>query len=113
MLYSKAVCSDLPPFANGMITYTVNEIPRPIRTVASYACDDGYVLNGERTRECVDVGGIGEFSRNAPTCQRKFNKYCPTIQNHSMISSSDIKCDMPFVFWQLCVTSYQLSLIHI
>ena len=46
----------------------------PDTTVATYSCNDGYVLEGEPDRICnVAVGApAGEFDGVEPLCVRKF-----------------------------------------
>ncbi len=41
---------------------------RPVNTVATYTCTNGYTLSVPTTRTC---GSDGEWSGNDPTCQRK------------------------------------------
>ena len=72
LLISPAVCTDLPPIPNGMIVYDMDGPPRPIGTVATHSCNDGYLLNGAMTRTCVESGGTGMFDGVAPTCDRGF-----------------------------------------
>ena len=71
-LHFAAVCVDLPPLENGMIVYNMNESPRPIGTVATHSCNNGFFLNGAMTRTCVLVGSAGMFDGVAPTCNREF-----------------------------------------
>ena len=43
-----------------------------LRTVATYNCNEGFVLIGEdKIRTCVDIsnGPSGEFNGTAPTCE--------------------------------------------
>ncbi len=47
-----AVCEDLPPPANGVISYDRMFFPRPAGTVATYTCDTGYDIFGRSTRTC-------------------------------------------------------------
>ena len=67
-----AVCADLPAIDNGVISYSSADMPRPIGTVASYACNDGFNLDGPDSRTCVENAGSGMFDMTAPTCIRKF-----------------------------------------
>ena len=72
-------CTTLKPIPNGYITYTPNTTPNyDLGTVASYACDPGFVLDlslgVSEMRTCVDDNGldaIGVFDRQAPICVRK------------------------------------------
>ena len=45
-----------------------------LNTVATYICDEGFVLSWSHRRICLDVGaGVsGEFNGTAPTCDRMF-----------------------------------------
>ena len=65
-------CEDLPALGNGTITYSmVVESPgqRPENTIATYMCDDGFLLMGSQERVCSNNG---EYNEMAPTCERKF-----------------------------------------
>ncbi len=53
-------CSDLPPLMNGGITYTGGLADnRPINTVATFTCDNGYTLLLEGVSEFVRMMGPG------------------------------------------------------
>ena len=69
--YSTAVCMDLPDISNGFIDYDIEEMPRPIGTVALYECDPGFVLMGQENRTCVEESGVGVFDGVEPVCDRK------------------------------------------
>ena len=74
MVYSfPAVCAELPAITNGEIAYSSADMPRPIGTVASYTCNDGFNLDGPLSRTCVENAGSGMFDMTAPTCIRKFS----------------------------------------
>ena len=62
---------DLPEFSNGFVTYEIEELPRPLGTVATYECDPGFVLIGEDTRTCVEDMKMGVFNGVEPVCDRK------------------------------------------
>ncbi|XP_064387502.1 uncharacterized protein LOC135335845 isoform X3 [Halichondria panicea] len=62
------VCTDLPAIANGEIMYSSADMPRPIGTVASYTCNDGFNIAGPVSRTCVENAGSGMFDMTAPTC---------------------------------------------
>ena len=72
-------CSSLKPIPNGVITYALDNTPNyGLGTVATYACDTGFVLDvslgGSEMRTCVDDNGLdaeGVFDRQAPRCVRK------------------------------------------
>ena len=68
---STAVCMDLSEFSNGLITYEIEETPRPIGTVATYECNPGFVLVGQENRTCVEDSGVGVFNGSEPVCDRK------------------------------------------
>ena len=66
-------CSDLPPLMNGDITYTDGLADsRPINTVATFTCDNGYTLTGGggSFRGCQNDG---TWSGSAPACQCEFH----------------------------------------
>ncbi len=71
-----------------MISYAPDNIPDyNLNTVATYTCDDGFVLRGgNEMRTCVDAGdgsSNGRFDGVAPTCERKRMKHvccaCSTL----------------------------------
>ncbi len=54
---------------NGGITYTGGLVnSRPINTIATFTCDNGYTLTGGSARACQNDG---TWSGSAPTCQCK------------------------------------------
>ncbi|XP_064386386.1 CUB and sushi domain-containing protein 3-like isoform X2 [Halichondria panicea] len=60
-------CSDLPPLMNGVITYIDGLADsRPINTIATFTCDNGYTLTGGSFRQCQNDG---TWSGSALTCQ--------------------------------------------
>ena len=64
-------CSDLPPLINGVITvtYTGGLVDsRPVNTIATFTCDNGYTLTGGSFRTCQNDG---TWSGIALTCQCK------------------------------------------
>ncbi len=64
-------CFDLPPLMNGVITYTAGPADsRPINTIATFTCDNGYTLTGGSFRQCLNDG---TWSATAPTCQCEFH----------------------------------------
>jgi len=68
------VCPVPSDLVNGMITYSDDERPIPIGTVATYECDDGFYRDGSETRTCilsVAMEGTGEFTPDAAVCQRE------------------------------------------
>ena len=56
---------------NGVITYDIEETPRPIGTDATYECNPGFVLVGQEIRTCVEDSGMGVFNGSEPVCDRK------------------------------------------
>ena len=65
-------CPLLKNLKNGTIVYSSEQESRfDIGTVATYICDQGYVLNGTTLRACMEddrIDTVGEWSRDAPTC---------------------------------------------
>ena len=61
-------CTDLTRPNNAMISYTSGGSidNRPIGTVATYSCDTGYTLNGDRVRTCQSDG---TWSGSVQTCK--------------------------------------------
>ena len=43
--------------SNGMVTYSKSEEPPPVGIVATYSCDTGYDLTGNRMRICEETTG--------------------------------------------------------
>ncbi len=74
-------CSPLTTITNGVITYAPDTTPNYDHgTVATYACDDGFVLDfslgGSEMRTCFDDlenGEKGVFNGQAPRCVRKLS----------------------------------------
>ncbi len=67
------MCTELEPIENGAISYDpVNQGPEyNLGTVATYSCEDGYMLIGSRTRNCEGSGVIlGNFTGISPFCER-------------------------------------------
>ncbi len=75
-------CSDLPPLMNGGITYTDGLVDsRPINSIATFTCDNGYTLTGGSFRQCQNAG---TWSATAPTCQGEFH-YILTVASSFLI----------------------------
>ncbi len=75
-------CSDLPPLMNGGITYTDGLVDsRPINTIATFTCVNGYTLIGGSFRVCQNDG---TWSGTAPTCQCEFH-YILTVASPFLI----------------------------
>ena len=69
MFTVSGTCFNLPPLMNGVITYTDGLVDsRPINTIATFTCDNGYTLTGGSFRACQNDG---TWSGSAPTCQCK------------------------------------------
>ncbi len=80
IVFAGIECPALSEIANGVISYAPDITPDyNVNTVATYTCDEGFVLRGgNEMRTCVDAGGgssIGRFNGVAPTCERKQMKY--------------------------------------
>ncbi len=77
-IHAAIQCPPIPTIPNGVITYTSDNTPNyDLGTVATYACDTGFVLDlslgRSEIRTCVDDDGldaIGEFDGQAPRCER-------------------------------------------
>ncbi len=68
-LLISGTCFDLPPLINGVIAYDAGFADsRPINTIATFTCDNGYTLTGGNFRQCLNDG---TWSASAPTCQGK------------------------------------------
>ncbi len=64
-------CFDLPPLMNGDITYNGGLADsRPVNTIATFTCDNGYTLTGGGFRACQNDGA---WDRTTPTCQSEFS----------------------------------------
>ena len=68
-------CGNLTDPANGNVTHTTGT---DVGQTATYRCDTGYNLVGDRTRTCQ---ARGNWSGNAPTCQGMFIM-CVCTQKH-------------------------------
>ena len=60
------VCQGLPEIDNGMISYAPDSVgpEYDLGTVATYTCDEGFMLVGSAQRTCED----GNFSGMEPFC---------------------------------------------
>ncbi len=69
----------MPEILNGSISYAVDiEDPFDLGTIATYMCDDGFILVGDEERNCtVGVAGsaVGRWTGTQPTCVRKLHVY--------------------------------------
>ncbi len=70
MFTISGACFDLPPLMNGGITYAGGLVDsRPINTIATFTCDNGYTLTGGGFRACQKDG---TWSGSAVSCQCEF-----------------------------------------
>ena len=62
---------------NGGITYDGGEMMNlTVGTVATHTCNEGFSLDGQSTRICMDddqADTIGVWSGDGPSCISKFN----------------------------------------
>ena len=80
-MHTAIQCPLLESIGNGSIIYVPNTTPSyGLGTVATYACDAGFVLDlslgGSEMRTCVDDNGldaIGMFDNQASKCVRKLS----------------------------------------
>ena len=72
-------CGPLDEPCNGHVEYG-----RAIGDIATYSCEDGYELEGEPSRVCLDGG---EWESLAPccikTCRRKLSR--PALNNKQLV----------------------------
>ncbi|XP_064386213.1 sushi, von Willebrand factor type A, EGF and pentraxin domain-containing protein 1-like [Halichondria panicea] len=109
-------CSDIPPLMNGDITYNGGLVDsRPVDTIATYTCDNGYTATGGIFRFCQNDG---TWSATAPTCQLNTGPTeppttCPglTVPNgmisYNMATTSPIPVDTVATY--TCDTGYTLN----
>ncbi len=70
------MCNELPTIVNGMISYTSDsEGPEyDLDTIATYSCDDGYMLIGSNSSRQCQISStdntVAMFSGTAPVCER-------------------------------------------
>lgn len=70
-------CPDLPSIPNGIISYSLDRLEppspqqRPFGTVATYTCDESFMIIGVETRTC----GNGVFDGAEPQCTSGGGKY--------------------------------------
>ncbi len=71
MFTISGTCSDLPPLMNGGITYEAgSDNSRPVNTIATFTCDNGYTLTGGSFRACQNDR---TWSGTTPTCRGEFH----------------------------------------
>ncbi len=67
-------CEALFPPTNGGVSIEAgpNSLSGGLGSVATYTCDPGYALAGQRTRTCEDINGgsvtMGTWSGTQPSC---------------------------------------------
>ena len=63
------VCPNLTNPENGQVVQVLDgNIPG---TVANYSCNNGYILFGNVSRECISTGVQVLWTGEAPTCQQR------------------------------------------
>ena len=68
--FTGITCPPLENLLNGQFSYSPSQ-ENPIGTVATFICDQGYLLDGNSTRVCMDddrADTIGVWSGEDPTC---------------------------------------------
>ncbi len=73
------MCPTLPGVTHSQLSYTNVVVAGQLEfdTVASFVCEEGYFLVGDRTRTCIGNGltTTGTWTGSDPTCEGLF--YCP------------------------------------
>ena len=89
---------------NGQIVYTTDPgYNLTVDTIATYSCNEGYALVGDKQRVCVDddqLDTIGQWNRSAPSCEGELFEpateihICPThfVYNTCISSLAAIVC---------------------
>ena len=57
---------------NGNVTYTPEGIPPLVNAIATYTCNDGYILNGTAMRTC-EAANNGMWTGSEPECIREYS----------------------------------------
>ncbi len=92
MFTISGICSDLPPLMNGGITYTAGLADsRPVNTLATFTCDNGYTLTGGSFRACQNDG---TWDGITPTCQGEFH-YILTVASPFLIQWTQYPLNHP------------------
>ena len=77
VLCSAGECNPLKPPRNGDVKFTSTLIG----SIANYECFEGFSLEGEEIRTCIDGGTQGGiWTGNDPTCNRK--SHCTIFPSH-------------------------------
>ena len=70
------MCDPLPDIDDGSISYTMDDngvAPFDHGAIATYTCNQGFLLNGDFIRTCGDgMGTMGSWSGSAPSCDGEF-----------------------------------------
>ena len=83
-------CMALPPLVNGEVSWNA----LTVGSVASYVCDEGYVLDGTPQRDCVQDTvdtSRADWNLQAPTCQRK--PVTSTLYASVHVNCTAVECD--------------------
>ena len=72
------------------MSYQPDETPPTVGAEATYACNMGYVLEGNSTRTCDDSG---TWTGSVPECIREYSTICKpcSLTSVSMSGSSEMK----------------------
>ena len=63
------MCEDLPNITNGQVVLT----GRFVNAIATYSCNPGYILEGNKRRVCQRNG---QWSGSVPSCRSKLASFC-------------------------------------
>lgn len=91
-LHAGVLCDNLFSPLNGDVSLTGTAF----QDTATYTCDEGYVLNGDETRECLSTGS---WSGEEPVCDRmlcSLNTFIVHIVSSNLYNS--------FLPWPLTLT---------
>lgn len=65
-MHTAVNCGDLQAPLNGQVTFSSTDSG----SIATYHCNNGYILDGESERVCQESNGV--WSGRAPTCRGKY-----------------------------------------
>ena len=74
-ILTEILCSEIQTFGNGTasITPSSDSFKYSLGSVATYSCNTGFVLVGQKTRVCEDTNGgtvtTGTWSGSTPNCE--------------------------------------------
>ena len=75
------MCPTLSNPENGQVAVNTDTVGG----VATYACNNGYILSGVNMRICEeDSGVIGQWTLQPPTCPRKLIVFASDHNDHSL-----------------------------